>query len=473
MRKRAEGPAAIHRPSLSFLLYVCVVSSLGGFLWGFDAIVISGTIEQVKEQFLLNSFMEGAFVSSGLLGAVIGAALAGLLSDRFGRSRNLVLAAALLLLSAAASGWARSIEFLILARWTGGLGVGIAAMVCPVYISELSPAHLRGRMVTLFQFAITLGILTALLSNAWLHSLSASLAGRIDAGFWQWLLIDENWRAMFATELIPGVAFLGLSLTLPESPRWLAKAGSWKQAHLVLQRILREGAQDELQDIRSAVEAESKSKARYIDVFKPSYRKPLAISVLLSVFAQLSGINVVFYYGPSILEQAGFEIGGALSGFATIGFFNMLFTLVAIWMVDNLGRRPLMLWGTIGCIGCLCGIGLLIDKTDGLGVLIALICGFVACFAFSLGPIKFVFASEIFPTNIRSHAVSVAILAMWATDTLVGQCFPLLREGVGPATTFFIFAAILVPQIWLVLKYMPETAGRSLEEIEGWWHKQQ
>lgn len=460
----------IHRSNLPFLLFICLASALGGLLWGFDAIVISGTIPPVKEQFALGSGMEGFFVSSGLLGAVIGSGLAGWLADRFGRSRNLLLAAVLLAVSAAGSAWAPSIGLLIFARWIGGIGVGISAMVCPLYISEISPAHLRGRLVTVFQFAITIGILIALVSNAWLHDLAEKLADTVNAGFWHWFLVSETWRAMFAVELIPGAVFLLLALFLPESPRWLVKRGRGEDARRVLGRVLREGAEAEVKEIQAAIAFEQTIKSRFASVLQPRFRKPLTIAILLAVFAQWSGINVIFYYGPSVLEQAGFEIGGALSGFATIGFFNMIFTVVAMMLVDKLGRRPLMIVGTLGAMVCLIGIGL------GLGtapapLLIAMICGFVAFFAFSLGPVKFIFASEIFPTNIRSHAMAVVVLALWLSDTIVGQVFPLMRDAFGASTTFFLFAAIITPQLWMVWKAMPETAGRSLEEIEGWYRE--
>lgn len=467
MNNSNPAAAPLHRPHLPFLLYICITSALGGFLWGFDAIVISGTINPVKEQFGLSSTLEGLFVSSGLIGAVMGSAAGGWLSDRLGRSRNLVLAAMLLLLSAATSGFVPNIGLLILARWIGGVGVGISAMVCPLYISEISPTHLRGRLVTVFQFAITLGIMVALFNNFGLHRWADHLAqATAIPGFVKWFLVDETWRAMFAAELLPGVLFMGLTLTLPESPRWLLKAGKSDRALHVLQRIFREGAEQEHEEIRRTIAAEEAVRKRFIDLLDPRFRKPLTIAILLAVFAQFSGINVVFYYGTALLEKSGFPADSALSGTAVIGFFNMIFTLVAMEFVDKVGRRMLLQIGTVGAILCLVGIGSMFGGGTPSSMLIVLMCGFVAFFAFSLGPIKFVFASEIFPTNIRSHAVSLVILSMWAADTLVGQCFPWLRDNLGPTTTFLLFAAILVPQIVMVWRMMPETARRSLEEIE-------
>ena len=456
----------IHKPHLPFVIFVCMASALGGLLWGFDAIVISGTLNPVKAQFDLSPLLEGFFVSSGLLGAVIGSGLAGWLSDKFGRRRNLLLAAVLLWLSAWGSSFANSIELLVFARWLGGLGVGISAMVCPLYISEISPTHLRGRLVTVFQFAITIGIMVALFNNFGLHQWALSMSETVaEESFMKWFLVDETWRAMFASELIPGLLFLGLAMTLPESPRWLIKAGRDEQASKVLRRVFATGAEQEFETIKATVAEESSTQKRFADVFNRRYRKPLVIAMLLAAFAQFSGINVVFYYGTSMLEDAGLKADSALSGMAVIGFCNMIFTVIAMVYVDKLGRRLLLQVGTVGAIACLLGIGATFSSGAN-SMLIVLMCTFVAFFAFSLGPIKFIFASEIFPTNIRSHAMSIAILTMWATDTLVGQFTPALREGVGPSGTFFIFAAILVPQIFMVWKMMPETAGRSLEEIE-------
>lgn len=458
-----------HSPHLAYLTFICIASALGGLLWGFDAIVISGTIKPVKTLFDLSPAMEGFFVSSGLLGAVIGSALAGWLSDRFGRSRNLLLAAVLLWVSALGSALADNIQLLVFARWLGGLGVGISAMVCPLYISEISPTHLRGRLVTMFQFAITIGIMVALFNNygleTWAQSMRATAA---EGSFLKWFLVDETWRAMFASELVPGLLFLVLATMLPESPRWLVKQGRHDQAYGILRRIFATGADAEFETIKATVAAESAERSRFVDVLRKRYRKPLIIAMLLAAFAQFSGINVVFYYGTSMLETAGFGTDSALSGMAVIGFFNMICTVIAMRYVDKLGRRLLLQIGTVGALACLVGIG----ATFGSGannMLIALMCAFVAFFAFSLGPIKFIFASEIFPTNIRSHAMSIAILTMWLTDTLVGQFTPALREGLGPSGTFFLFAAILAPQLVMVWKFMPETAGRSLEEIERWY----
>ncbi len=463
----------IHKADILFLSYISLASALGGFLWGFDAIVISGTITPVKKLFSLSPGWEGFFVSSGLIGSVMGSALAGHLSDRLGRSRNLALAALLMLISALGCAWSNSIELLTFFRWLGGLGIGISAMVCPLYISELSPAHLRGRLIALFQFSVTIGIVAALFSNICVNKWADSMAGSSQPGdFLKWFLIDNTWRTMFAVEMIPGVFFLLMALTLPESPRWLIRNNKKERALKVLKSIFPHDAQTVYADICQTIAKESQVKSKISDLLNHRYRKPLFVAIMLAVFAQFSGINVVFYYGPTLLEQAGFNLGGALSGVAMIGICNVIFTLIAIWLVDKIGRKMLLQIGTVGAIGCLVGIGSMIDKGNPDTMLITLICGFVAFFAFSLGPIKFIFAAEIFPTNIRSRAISAVIFAMWLADTLVGQFFPILRDGVGASATFYIFAGILIPQIYMVWRMMPETAGRSLEEIERSYEKE-
>ncbi len=453
-------------PNVKFLVFISIASALGGLLWGFDAIVISGARQPVIDQFALSANWEGFFVSSGLLGAVIGSALSGIFADRFGRAKSLLLAAIFLFVSALGSAYANSIELLTFMRWFGGLGVGLSAMVCPLYLSEISPAHLRGRLVTVFQFAITLGIMIALFSNYGITQWASSIADKVaPESFAKWFIVDETWRAMFATELIPGVIFLVMAFFLPESPRFLVKKGQHEKAAIVLGRIFKSGVDKQLSAIQENLSQEAAAKVPFATIFKKPYIKPLLIGIALAAFAQFSGINVVFYYGTSMLESAGFKADSALSGLAIIGFFNMIFTTVAMLFVDKFGRRKLLFIGTVGCIACLVGISSSFNE-NGSSLLIIMMCAFVAFFAFSLGPIKFIFASEIFPSNIRSYAMSMVILTMWATDTIVAQFTPALRDGIGVNYTFLLFAVILIPQLYLIWKHMPETAGKTLEEIE-------
>ncbi|TWU21378.1 sugar porter family MFS transporter [Bythopirellula polymerisocia] len=454
--------------STLFLTFVCIVSALGGLLFGYDTVVISGTVTAVKAQFSLSDTLEGLFVSSALIGCVIGCAVAGPISDRIGRKKVLIASSLLFVISAAGCGIADSANFLICARWIGGVGVGIASMICPLYISEISLPHLRGRLVTLFQFAITIGICLALFANTALQGISESSSSSDGQGLWHWMVVEEVWRAMFIAEVFPASLFFVLCLTIPESPRWLTKMNRTEEAYQILARVGgRQTAEKEIQEISDAIAQEEGSVAQ---LFKPGLRKALFVALFLSIVSEMSGVTVILYYGPGILEKAGFTFGDALGGFVPIGIVNMLFTILAIWLIDVSGRRPLLFWGNLGCFLALATIGLLFSqgKTDG-AILVVLICFFMACFAFSIGPIKWVVMSEIFPTRIRGRAVAISSLAVWLTDAVYNQLYPMAREVIGEAGMFFVFAAVLIPQFYFVWKVMPETKGLTLEEIEQSW----
>lgn len=453
--------------SIVYLTFLCVVSALGGLLFGFDTVVISGTLTALRTQFALGPAMEGWLVSSALLGCAIGAVAAGSLADRMGRKPVLLLSGALFVACSVGCMLAGNFDVLIWARLIGGLGVGLASMVSPLYISEISPAHLRGRMVTLFQFAITVGICLALFSNAGLQHLSL-LGGGTPGSFYQRIVVEHVWRAMFGMELIPSVLFTVLCLFVPEAPRWLVKAGRSQEAGRILARIGGSRvAEKELREIETTIRTSTGSLAQ---ILRPGLRKALFISLFLAIVSELSGVTVVFYYGPDILERSGVSLGQALGGFAVIGLTNVLFTIVAIWLMDIAGRRLLLFVGTAGAAASLAAVGVLFHSGHSQGALIvAMLCSFIACFAFSMGPIKWVVMSEIFPTRIRGRAVAIATLAVWVTDGVYNQFFPLLRSRLGISGTFFMFAAFLVPQLLFVWKVMPETKGRTLEEIERSW----
>ena len=456
--------------SVAFLTFISIVSALGGLLFGFDTVVISGTLTPLRAQFTLGPAMEGWLVSSALLASAIGAAAAGFLSDRFGRKIVLLGSGVLFVTCSVGCALAGDINVLIWSRFIGGLGVGLASMVSPLYISEVSSPRLRGRMVTLFQFAITIGICLALFSNAWLQHLTALGAGRTGAGLFHWIVVEQVWRGMFGMELIPAALFTVLCLVIPETPRWLSKAGRSDEAMAVLTKV--DGpatAALEMKEIQEALREESGSLRQ---LFEPGLRKALFVALFLAIVSELSGITVVFYYGPGILEKAGLSFGQSLGGFVSIGLVNVLFTVIALWLMDSVGRRPLLFIGNLGAFISLVLVGTLFltGHTSSL-LLVAMMCLFVACFAFSMGPIKWVVMSEIFPTRIRGRAMAIATLAVWVTDGIYNQLFPMVRESIGIAGSFFIFAAVLIPQFFFVWKVMPETKGRTLEEIERSWQK--
>ena len=353
-------------------------------------------------------------------------------------------------------------------RLIGGLGIGVASMVSPLYISELSPAHKRGRLVALYQFAITIGILLSYFSNAWLLKLSHSESLAQTTGLVHKIMVSEVWRIMLGTSALPALIFLLLLQFVPESPRWLTIKGNEAKALLVLQKIVPIAeAQKEINDIKTNLKRESGGLAI---AFKGSFRLPMIIGISLAVLTQVCGINAIIYYGPGIMEKAGLATADALSGQVIIGLVNVLFTLIAIWKIDQLGRRPLLIAGVIGIITSLVIVGLLFYFNNSNAYLL-LICilFFIACFAFSYGPVIWVLLSEIFPAKIRGQAMSVATFSLWIGTALVGQLTPILLERLGPAGTFWLFALLTAPALYLSIKIIPETKGKSLEEIESYW----
>lgn len=442
----------------------CGTGAFGGFLFGFDTAVISGTVGPLERQFELGPALLGWTVSSALLGSVIGAGIAGKLSDHLGRKGSLAVSAVLFLGSAVASALAPSLGLLIAARWLGGIGVGLAGMTAPLYIAEVSPAAIRGRMVALYQLAITIGVLVAYLSNAGLRQVSVGAVGNGVAS----LLATEVWRGMFGAEAIPAVLFCALLSLIPESPRFLAKQGAYQAAEGVLRLFSAPAsAQSQFAEIREAL---SRDGAEFRELFSRRLARPTLVAVYLAVFSQLSGIDVVIYYGPKIFEEAGFSFGSALGGQVVIGFILVLFTLVALWKVDTVGRRVLLYFGNSGVSIALGLIGIFFHwQIDGGGWLVAAICVFIASFAFSLGPIPWIVMAEVFPTKIRGRAMALATLVLFGTTGFLGQVFPLMLETIGPAGTFWLLAALTLPTFLFVWRVLPETKGRTLEEIEQQW----
>lgn len=460
------APAKLGTP---FMVFICFVAALGGLLFGYDTVVIGGTINPVKAQFDLGATAEGWFVSSALFGCVIGVVAASFLSDRFGRKRNLIFSGFLLLLSALGCGLAGNFPVLIVSRIIGGIGVGLASSVSPLYISEVAPPHLRGRMVSLFQWTICVGIVVAMLVNSSLLGWAQSGEGGGD-GFIGHLFVVEYWRGMFLAESLPALCFLLTCLMIPDSPRWLDAKGYKEKALGVLERIRgdQDAARAELREIEEAVLSEGEGGISKL--LKPGLRKALFIGVFLAIFSELSGITIVMFYGPTIFENSGLPATYALNAHLIIGIVLTVSTLIAVGLVDVVGRRTLMMVGNTGCIVSLALIGLVLNQ-DGEqgGLLLVSMSVFVACFSFSLGPIKWIVISEIFPTRMRGTAVAVATLFLWITDVFLNQFFPAIREGIGIGNSFLFFAACLLVQLIFVWRVMPETKGRSLEEIERCW----
>ncbi|GAB2684716.1 sugar porter family MFS transporter [Mucilaginibacter koreensis] len=436
---------------------ITLVASLGGFLFGFDIAVISGVLPLIKAQYALTAAQEGWFVSSGLVGCIIGVAFSGELSDRSGRRIPLLLSAVLFLLSALGCAFMPSLSWVIAARLLGGIGIGIASNVVPLYISEIAPTGIRGRLVTYYQLAVTLGILVAYLTNAGLVSYVADANG----SFFQ----KEVWRVMLGLGAIPALLFFTGLFAVPESPRWLIQKGRRAEALSIAGRIEGYPEQDIMDD-----QPAGKQQGSYKELFAPGMRKALLIGILLPLFSQFSGINAIIYYGPSILNNAGISLSNSLISQIIFGVANMVFTLIAIWKVDSWGRRPLYLYGTAGAAITLIATGVCFYNGATASVwLLLCVLAFLACFAFSIGPLKFVVASEIFPNAIRGRALAISIMVMWVADTIVGQLTPILLKDLGSAGTFWFFAFFCVVAYFTVYKLLPETKGQSLEHIENYW----
>jgi MFS transporter, SP family, arabinose:H+ symporter len=448
------------------ILTITFVASLGGFLFGFDAAVVSGALPLLKDQFGFSASQEGWFVITALIGCIVGVAISGELTDRIGRKKPLLLAAVLFLLSAVGYAVMPSLTLITLSRFIGGMGIGLASSVVPLYISELAPARSRGRLITFYQLALTIGILVAYLTNYALVNYAQDHAGSTGGDWFSTATTTEVWRTMFGIGVIPSIIFLLGLFIVPESPRWLFQKNRVTEAKDVMTAI---GMEDSA--IKEALTiANDKEKVSYKELFSPRWRKAMLLGILLPVFSQFCGINAIIYYGASILKKSGDSINSALLSQVIFGAANMIFTLFAIWKVDSAGRRPLYLIGTAGATICLLATGISFATGNATGTLL-LICvlAFLGFFAFSIGPLKFVVAGEIFPAKIRGRAMAISIMAMWVADTIVNYLTPIMLVNIGAAGTFWTFAAFCAIAFITVYKLLPETKGKSLEQIEAEW----
>jgi len=452
----------------SYLSVLALIAALGGFLFGFDTAVISGTINFVKDRFVLDALSEGWFVSIALLGCIFGVMLAGFLSDNFGRKLVLILSAILFSVSAIGCVFSATFWELVIFRFIGGLGIGVASIISPMYISEISIPRMRGKLITLYQLAITIGILIAYVSNYFILIESESIT-HISESFWSWIFTVELWRGMFGMETIPAFFFLILLLFVPESPRYLLMKKRESKAKKILSKINGErNAGKEIREIEKSLESKSIS---FKDLFEKKIFKALLIGISLAMFSQFSGINAIMYYGIKILNEAGFGSNDAFWAQVTIGIINVLFTFVAIFTIDKIGRKPLLIYGVAGAVLSLISVGILfaLNVTSTFWLLIFILL-FIACFAVSFGPVVWVILAEIYPTRVRGRAMAIATLALWGGNWLVGQFTPFLLETVKAYGTFWIFAVTSFPAIIITWKFVPETKNKPLEQIEKFWN---
>jgi MFS transporter, SP family, arabinose:H+ symporter len=431
----------------STLLKSAIVAALGGLLFGFDTAVISGTTRALTDLYHLSPWLLGVTVSSALVGTIIGSMVAGIPGDRIGRRDSLRILAVLYLISALGCAFAWNWSALVAFRFIGGLGIGGSSVLGPMYIAELAPAKYRGRLVGLFQFNVVLGILLAYFSNY--------LVGVFQAG-------PEEWRWKFGVPALPAALFLGLLFGIPRSPRWLAKQGRIDEARAVLLQIGEENAEQELQDIVQSLDTEHVGSGK---LFTWKYRLPIFLAVSIGMFNQLSGINAILYYMNDIFIQAGFsKLSGDLQAVA-IGGTNLLFTMIAMSVIDRIGRKTLLLVGSIGTALSLGGVAYIFFTRQHQSLLVWLLVGFIAFFAFSQGAVIWVFIGEVFPNQVRAKGQSLGSFSHWFMNGLISLTFPLMAASSG-AYPFVFFSAMMVLQFLVVALFYPETKGVSLEEMQ-------
>ena len=454
----------------SYLLPLCLVATLGGLLFGYDTGVISGAIESLTQRFQLDDFMKGWASGCVLIGCAMGVLLVGPISDRFGRKKALFISAVLFLLSAIGTSLPRDILTFILFRILGGVGIGVASISTPMYIAEITPAHLRGRMVAMNQIAIVCGIATTSFANY-------LIAGHGDQA-WN---IATGWRWMFAMGILPAIAFFLLLLRIPESPRWLIEMRRASEARDVLARVGGGAFADA--EVASISEALAGEKGTWGELFSRRLRLPLALGIVLAVLQQVTGINVFMYFGATIFKTMSQSTGvdAGLLQQIIINGSGVLFTLIAIASIDKWGRRPLMFLGTTGMGVSLVAMGVMAQTVgataDASHLMLAFIVLYIACFGLSVGPVIWVILAEIFPTAVRGRALGLATFCLWLADYAVTQTFPIMdAKGswfvahFNHAFPFYVYAAFCVVLIVVMWRFVPETKGRSLEEIERGWH---
>ena len=441
--------------NLGYVLFLAATAATGGLLFGFDVAIISGAGPFLRQHFELDDLSYGFAFSALLFGCIIGSGVAGRLTDRFGRKRILLWVAVLFALTSAATGLALNFHEFLAARFLGGLAVGAVSLVSPMYVSEVSPPALRGRLGTLYQMSIVTGILVSYCINYLLRDLG-----------------PDNWRWMFMTGVIPSIIFLGLLLLAPETPRFLVMAGKRNEAFTILERIGgRASAELSMKEIAASLqEGVMERDGAWRTLLQPGIRRALMVSFWLAIVIHFSGINTVIDYAPSIFQSAGWKLDAALLSTFVIGLANFLFTAVSFLTIDRYGRRPLYIVGSIGMALSLLAltIAVVTGRFHG-GLVLVLILAYLSFFASCIGPVFWTLVPEIFPNRIRGTAMIVPVLTQWVANAIVVLVFPSALHQLGQATTFGFLAIVSLAQAFIAWRYLPETKNRPLEEIEGFW----
>jgi len=455
-----------HQYNMRYIWSICLVATMGGLLFGYDWVVIGGAKPFFIRFFGLgdNLTQIGWAMSSALIGCLAGSVISGALSDKFGRKRLLIIAALLFTVSAIGTGLADSFNVFVTYRLLGGIGIGLASNLSPMYIAELSPAEMRGRFVSINQLAIVFGIVAAQMVN-W------AIANNMPADFTDQQILESwygriGWRWMFAAEALPASLFFALMFMVPESPRWLVKNARDRLAEKILGKVGgTEYASAEVENIKNTLANEIR-RVNFKDLAEPKLLKIISIGIVLAAFQQWCGINVIFYYAEDVFKAAGYNISSIMLNIVTTGIVFFIFTFVAIGTVDRFGRKILMLIGSGGLVTLYAVIGVFYHlESKGIHVLL-LVLAAIACYAFSLAPITWVLLSELFPNRIRGAAMSISVFTLWLTCWALAQAFPVMNDKLGAAGSFWAFGIICLLGFFYIRKFLPETKQKTLEEIE-------
>ena len=459
--------------NFGYLLFLSIIAAMGGFLFGYDEAVISGTISDVSTQFALDKMAEGWFVGSALVGAIIGVLFAGALGDKAGRKNTMIISAVLFCVSMIGCALSGSFTELVTYRIVGGVGIGVASIVCPLYISEISVAQHRGLLVSLYQLAVTIGVVGAYIMNNYL--LVYSQSGAELTGMLNTVFVSEVWRGMLGMGFLPSFIFLVAVLFIPESPRWLITRDKLSSAEAIFSRIYTDPAEIQRQIAATREVCDTKESSEIKMLFQPGIFTALIIGVCIAILGQFMGVNAVLYYGPEIFKSAGLPSDDALFYQVLVGLANMLTTVLAMFIIDKVGRKSLVYYGVSGMIISLILIAFYCVWGASLGLssvfLLVFFMLYIICCAGSICAVVWVILSEMYPIKVRAMAMSVAGLSLWIGTYLIGQLTPWLLANITPAGTFLLFAVMCVPYMLIMWKLVPETTGKSLEEIEKYWTK--
>lgn len=454
-----------------YVVFLSLVAALGGILFGYDTAVISGTTSDVSSQFALSEMSKGWYVGCALIGSIIGVAFAGVLSDYLGRKKTLLISAVLFSVSAIGCCICHGFNDLVIYRIIGGLGIGIVSIVSPMYISEISPAKIRGTMVSLYQLAITVGLLLAYLIN---YSILSNAEGvQFASPFFQKILSSEMWRGMLGSESIVTILFFIIVFFIPESPRWLIVKGNDSKALDIFKRLKTndEGVLEEYNATKASVSGEVKSEWRVL--FEPGIRAAVIFGSLIALLGQFMGVNAVLYYGPDIFADAGLASKDSSFSTVLVGLVNMLTTVIAVFIIDKVGRKKLIYFGVTSMIVCLLLISFYFGWGQAMGispvVLLVFFLLYIFSQAISISAVVFVLLSEMYPNRVRGLAMSIAGFALWVGTYLIGQFTPWCMNHLKPVGTFLFFAVMCLPYLFIMWKKIPETTGKTLEEIEHFW----